>query len=63
MGMVLGGQAQQRRSESEGFSLMMTRVSVVRGNCEGAPAPRNVAKIMLVQYLSMELHKGDLQLV
>ena len=29
----------------------------------GTPAPRNLAKITLVWYLSMELHKGDLQLV
>ena len=58
-----GGQARQRRSESEGFSLMMTRVSIMQGNHAGAPAPRNQAKITLVPYLSMELHKGDLQLV
>ena len=58
-----GGQARQRRSESEGFRLTMTRVSVMRGNCEGTPAPRNLAKITLVWYLSVELHKGDLQQV
>ena len=33
---VLRGQARQRRSESEGFSLTMTRVSIVRGNHEVA---------------------------
>ena len=63
MDAVLGGQARQRRNELEGFSLTMTRVSVVRGNRVGAPAPRNLAKITLVQYLSTKLHKGDLQQV
>ena len=53
----------QRRSEWEGFSLTdETRKHRAReGN--GALAPRNIAKITLVRYLSMELHKGDLQLV
>ena len=53
----------EHRSELEGFSLMMTRVSIAQGNQEGSPAPRNLAKITLVWYLSMELHKGDLQQV
>ena len=60
---VLGGQTRQCRSESECFSLTMTRVSVVRGELRGASAPRNLAKMTLVQYLCMELHKGDLKLV
>ena len=63
MGAVLHGQAWQRQSESEGFSLMMTRLSVVQGNPTCAPVPRDLAKITLVWYLSMVLHKGDLQLV
>ena len=35
----------------------------MRGNRQGAPAPRNLSKSTLARYLSMELHKGDLQLV
>ena len=53
----------QHRSEWEDFSLPNEmRKCHARKGC-GAPAPGNLAKITLLRYLSMELHKGDLQLV
>ena len=47
-----------------GFCLTMTQVSVVQGTRPlRSTAPGTFAIITLVRYLSMELHKGDLQLV
>ena len=58
-----GREVRQRQSESEGFSLMMT-VSKCCARISHLPeaAPGTFAIITLVWYLSMELHKGDIQL-
>ena len=56
-----GGQARQHRSESEGFSLTMTQVSIVQGSRPllRSTAPGTFAIITLVWYLSMGLYKGN----
>ena len=48
--------------EGGNYGTMLLSKRHARGT-RGAPAPRNLAKITLVRYLSKELYKGDLQLV